>query len=270
MTRRVEWRQWREPVGLFVIALIGSAALWGRLWVTSPTTRGVCGCGDPSLFQWFLAWPAHAITTGHSLFFSRDLFHPAGINLLANTSVLGLGVPLAPVTWLGGPVLTENVALLLAVPVAVVGMYLFLRRVSTSRLARVVFALFYGFSPYVVSSLTETHLMTAWIGFLPLIALGFADATAAEPRRARRGKVLLVAALVMQFFVSTELLLLVAIVAAIVLGLLAIGWAIAREVPSRALGMARQLATPLLTAGVLLVVPAAYALYGPRSLTGSG
>jgi len=269
VTRRVEWRQWREPVGLFVIALIGSAALWGRLWVTSPTTRGVCGCGDPSLFQWFLAWPAHAITTGHSLFFSRDLFHPAGINLLANTSVLGLGVPLAPVTWLGGPVLTENVALLLAVPVAVVGMYLFLRRMSTSRPARVVLALFYGFSPYVISSLSETHLMSAWIGFLPLIALGVADATGTEPRRARRGKVLLVAALVMQFFVSTELLLLVAIVAAIVLGILAIGWALAREVPSRALGMARQLATPLLTAGVLLVVPAAFALYGPRSLTGS-
>ena len=47
---------------------------------------------------------------------------PHGINLLANTSVLALGVPLAPVTWLGGPVLTQNVALLLAVPVAVVAM----------------------------------------------------------------------------------------------------------------------------------------------------
>lgn len=269
MTRRLELRPWREPAGLFGVALIGSGALWGKLWLTSPTTRGVCGCGDPSLFQWFLAWPAHALATGHSLVFSRDLFHPAGINLLANTSVLGLGVPFAPVTWLGGPVLTENVALLLAVPVAVLGMDLFLRRVTTSLLARVVLSLFYGFSPFVLASLTETHLMTAWIGFLPLIGLGVADSVAEDRRRARRGKVLLVVALVMQFFISTELLLLVAIVAAVVLGILAIRWGIARSIPTRTVAGIRGLATPLLAAFALLIVPASYALAGPRSLSGS-
>ncbi|HUD69493.1 MAG TPA: hypothetical protein VMQ40_04575 [Acidimicrobiales bacterium] len=268
MTRRFEWRLWREPAELFGAAVIGSGALWGSLWVTSPTTSGVCGCGDPSLFQWFLAWPAHAIATGHSLVFSRDLFHPAGVNLLANTSVLALGVPLSPVTWLFGPVLTENVALLLAVPVAVVGMDLFLRRVTASLAARVVLSLCYGFSPFVLSSLTESHLMTAWIGVLPLIALGVLDALAADPRRARRGKILLVVALVAQFFLSTELFLLCGIVTVLVVAILVVNRLVDRRVASGAVAAARRLAAPLVAAGVVLGVPAYYALEGPRSLKG--
>ncbi|HEV3328292.1 MAG TPA: hypothetical protein VGZ33_02750 [Acidimicrobiales bacterium] len=269
MTLRGVWRAWREPGALFCISLVGSACLWGRLWVTAPASRGVCGCGDPSLFQWFLAWPAHALATGHSPFFSRDLFHPAGINLLANTSVLALGVPLAPVTWLGGPVLTQNVALLLAVPVAVLGMDLFLRRVTTSLLARVVLSLLYGFSPYVIASLAVSHLMTAWIGVLPLIALGAVDALDDDHGRARRGQVLLAAALVVQFFLSTELLVLSVIVALFVGVVLGVSALVTRHVPDASGSAVRRLVPPLAVAALVLAVPAAYALWGVRSLKGN-
>ncbi|HLK44698.1 MAG TPA: hypothetical protein VKT18_01855, partial [Acidimicrobiales bacterium] len=274
MSPRVAGRPLREPASVFGVALLGSAALWGRLWVTSPTTRGVCGCGDPALFQWFLAWPAHAIATGHSLVFSRDLFHPAGINLLSNTSVLALGVPLAPITWLGGPVLTENVALLLSVPVAALTMDLLLRRLTASTLPRVVLSLFWGFSPFVLANLTESHLMLAWIGVLPLLALGVLDAASDDARRARRGQVLLGVALVVQFFLSTELLalscLLGAIAGVVLLASEAVGWARARRVPSAAvLAVARRLAIPIAAAVVVLAAPAAYALLGPRALKGN-
>ncbi len=269
MTPRGVWRAWREPAALFCLALIGSACLWGRLWVTAPASRGICACGDPSLFQWFLAWPAHALATGHSLVFSRDLFHPQGINLLANTSVLALGVPLAPVTWLGGPVLTQNVALLLAGPVAVLGMDLLLRRVTTSLLARGVLSLLYGFCPYVIASLAVSHLMTAWIGVLPFVALGAVDALGEDRGRARRGQVLLAAALVVQFFVSTELLLLGALVCVVVLFVLAVSALLARRVPEAARRTVRRLAPPLGVAVVLLAAPGAYALWGPRSLKGN-
>ncbi len=273
MTLRAAWRMLREPVAVFGVALVGSAALWGRLWVTSPTTRGVCGCGDPALFQWFLAWPAHAIATGHSLVFSRDLFHPAGINLLANTSVLGLGVPLAPITWLGGPVLTQNVALLLSVPVAASAMDLFLRRVTTSTLARVGLSLFWGFSPFVVANLTEAHLMLAWTGLLPLLALGAWDTVSTDRRRARRGQVLLTLALIVQFFISTELLLLavlIAVVVAAVLGLTALAaWFATGRLDVHPAGAIRRLAVAVGVAVVVLATPAAYALLGPRSLKGN-
>jgi hypothetical protein len=201
--------------------------------------------------------------------FSRDLFHPHGINLLANTSVLALGVPLSPVTWLFGPVLAENVALLLAVPIAVVGMDLFLRRVTSSRLARVVLSLFYGFSPFVLSSMTESHLMTAWIGVLPLIALGVVDAVGPDPHRAKRGKVLLALALIVQFFLSSELFLLCVLVAVLALVLLGLNRLVGKGAPIDALAAARRLAPPLAVVALVLAVPAIYALKGPRSLTGS-
>jgi hypothetical protein len=263
------WRAVREPAVLFGVALVGSAAAWGRLWVTAPRSRGLCGCGDPSLFQWFLAWPAHALSSGHSLVFSRDLFHPDGINLLSNTSVLALGVPLAPVTWLGGPVLTQNVALLLAIPVAVCAMDLLLRRVTDSLAARAVLSLLYGFSPYVVNSLSVSHLMTAWIGVLPLICLGVVDAVSDDRGRSRRGQVLLAAALVVQFFLSTELLALSAIVALLVLALLGATALVTRRVDPSARAIAVRLAWPLGATALLLAAPAGYALYGPQSLKGN-
>jgi hypothetical protein len=261
-------RTFVEPLGLFVVSLVGSGAMWGRLWVTAPTSRGVCGCGDPALFQWFLAWPAHAIATGHSLVFSRDLFAPHGINLLANTSVLTLGLPLAPITWLGGPVLTENVALLLAAPFAVWTMDLLLRRVTRSVPARIVLSLAFGFSPYVLVSLVVGHLMTAWIGLLPLLCLGVLDSLSADARRARRGQVLLCISLVAQFFLGTELLVLAVIAAILTLVVLAVTWACSSSVRRPTRASVAHLAWPLGIAAVLLGYPTFYALDGPRSLTG--
>jgi len=228
----------------------------------------VCGCGDPALFQWFLAWPAHALSTWHSLVFSRDLFHPAGINLLANTSVLALGVPLAPVTWLGGPVLTENVAALLAIPVAALTMDLFLRRVARWVPGRVALSLLFAFSPYVLGSLAISHFMTGWVGVLPLIALGAFDLLGDDVRRARRGAVLLVCAIVVQFFLGTELLFLSVLTALVVALVVGGTWLAAHRVPEEAPARLRRLLAPGAVTVLLLAVPAAYALWGPRSLRG--
>ena len=62
-----------------------------------------CGCGDAARFLWYFAWPAFALTHGHDVLYSTWLFHPGGINLLDDTSVVALGVVLAPVTWLCRP-----------------------------------------------------------------------------------------------------------------------------------------------------------------------
>ena len=50
------------------------------------------------------------------------------MNLLANTGVLGIGVPLAPVTWVFGPIATLNVALTVAPVLSALGMFVLLRR----------------------------------------------------------------------------------------------------------------------------------------------
>jgi len=121
----------------------------------------------------------------------------------------------------------------------------------------------------VISSLTVSHLMLAWIGVLPLIALGVVDALGEDAARARRGQVLLAVALVVQFFLSTELLLLVALVTGVVLAILGLTALVNRRVPEGTWTRARRLVVPLGVAAVLLVVPATYALYGPRSLKGN-
>ena len=98
------------------------------MWTTHPTATATCGCGDPALFMWFLEWPAYALAHGHNPFYSTAMFHPGGINLLSNTSVLAIGVPLAPVTWLFGPVATLNVAQTLAPVLSALSTFWLLRR----------------------------------------------------------------------------------------------------------------------------------------------
>ena len=109
--------------GAFAFYLVVAIALWWHAWSGHPTTATTCGCGDSALFLWFLEWPAYALAHGHNPFFSTALFHPGGINLLANTSVLAIGIPLAPVTWLFGPVATLNVASTLGPALSALAMF---------------------------------------------------------------------------------------------------------------------------------------------------
>ncbi len=102
--------------------------VWWNVWSSHPAGTTTCGCGDTSLMTWFLAWPAHAISHGLSPLFSTDLFHPGGVNLLANTAEVGLGVLLAPVTWLSGPIASLNVALTLSPALSALAMFVLLRR----------------------------------------------------------------------------------------------------------------------------------------------
>ncbi len=89
------------PAALGYLAL--SVALWWQVWSTHPTSVTTCGCGDTSLFTWFLEWPAYALSHGMNPLYSTYLFHPGGVNLLSNTAEVGLGIVLAPVTWAFGP-----------------------------------------------------------------------------------------------------------------------------------------------------------------------
>src|SRR5580704_2050272 len=88
-----QWRRdQRERVGApqrvrpllvaFAAYLLLSVVLWWGVWSTHPTSTTTCGCGDSSLFLWFLEWPAYAITHGHNPLYSTAMFHPTGIDLL--------------------------------------------------------------------------------------------------------------------------------------------------------------------------------------------
>src|SRR5688500_19163169 len=51
---------------------------------------------DHTWFEWLLAHGAHFVAHGGNPLFSAAQNHPLGVNMMANTSVLGVTVPLAP------------------------------------------------------------------------------------------------------------------------------------------------------------------------------
>jgi len=267
-------RDWRITAAHYFLAgagyLVVSVVLWWHVWTSHPTTTATCGCGDPALFTWFLEWPAFALSHAKSLFFSGALFHPHGINLLANTSVLAIGIPLAPITWAFGPIATLNVASTV-VPVAT-GLCAFwmLRRFVTWMPAAFVGGLLYAFSPFVLQSLAFGHLMTADLALLPLVVGALDELLIRQRRSAWLVGVLLGLALCVQFFVSTEVLAITLLSGALGIVVLA-GYGIV--VDRTATAAHARVAVPGLVATavttlVLLAYPAWYALAGPAHLSG--
>ena len=94
----------------------------------------------------------------HTLFFSGAVNVPNGANLLSNTSGLLVGVVLAPVTCLFGPVVSTNVALTLAPALSAWGCFVAVRPLVTWKPIAIPAALIYGYSAAIVSSLVFGHV----------------------------------------------------------------------------------------------------------------
>jgi hypothetical protein len=107
--------------------LLLSLFVWWNIWSKHPTSVTTCGCGDSSLFTWFLAWPAYALSHGLNPLYSTALFHPTGSTCWPTRERSGIGIVLAPVTWLFGPVATLNVALTLSPVLSALAMFVLLR-----------------------------------------------------------------------------------------------------------------------------------------------
>ena len=161
---------WMTLVAAGLLYLALGFALWVHAWAEGATTHTLCGCGDPALFLWFFQWPATALAHGQNPFFSTALFHPGGINLLAQTSVTGLSLPLVAGHLDLGP---GGLAQRRLHHDARAHRLHRLRRASAAgprwTPAAFVGGLLYGFSPFVLTSLEFAHLMTAALMLLPLI-----------------------------------------------------------------------------------------------------
>jgi hypothetical protein len=252
--------------GLYlVLALV----VWWHVWTGHPTVSTTCGCGDSSLFTWFIDWPAYAIRHGLNPLYSTAMFHPTGVNLLSNTAVVAIGVVLAPVTWVFGPVASLNIALTLSPALSALAMYVLLRRWVSWAPAAFVGGLFYGFSPFILVSLTDAHLMLGMAPIPPLIVACLDELLVRQRRRAWVTGVVLGLLVTVQFFIGTEVLVLTALTAGIGV-LLVVLWNLAHlEVLRRRTRHAVEaLAAAAVTAGVLLAYPIWFVLDGPAHLAG--
>ncbi len=252
-----------------VAYLVLAVYIWWGVWSTHPTSTTTCGCGDSSLFTWFLAWPAYALSHGLDPLYSTALFHPVGVNLLSNTAEVAIGVVLAPVTWLFGPVATLNVALLLSPVLSAVAMFVLLRRWVRWSPAAFVGGLLYGFSPVILISLTDAHLMLTMAPVPPLIVACLDELLVRQRRRPVVTGLLLGLLVTLQFFIGSEVLVLTLIVAAIGTAVLVLYGLAHRDALRR---RARHAVVALVSAGatatVLLAYPVWFALAGPARLAG--
>jgi hypothetical protein len=244
--------------------------LWSNAWADGASTHTLCGCGDPALFLWFFQWPATALAHGHNPFFSTALFHPGGINLLSQTSVTGLSLPLVPVTWIWGPVASLNVASTLTPALTAFFAFVVIRRWAPWTPAAFVGGLLYGFSPFVLTSLEFAHLMTAALMLLPLILAVLDEILIRQRHSALWSGVALGALVFGQLFMSSEVLAICAVVTVICLIALVATAAVLRpdELRRRAPHAARGLGVGLVVGVVLLAWPVWFALDGPAHLSG--
>lgn len=254
----------------FVLYLALAVLLWWNAWSTHPSGVAACPCNDPSLFVWFLEWPAFAIAHGHNPFFSSAIFYPNGINLLSNTGVLTLGVPLAPITWLFGPVAALNVASTLGPALSALSMFWLLSRWTQWAPAAFIGGLVFGFSPFALVNLAVAHLNTEVLFLVPLMLACLDELFVRQRRRAVVIGAALGVLVALQFFLSTEILAIVFTCALFAIALF-LGWAVIFRRPDlvlRAPYALKGLGTAAGVSVVLLAYPLWFALAGPAHLSG--
>lgn len=250
--------------------LVLSVLLWWNVWSRNPAHTTICGCGDTSKFTWSFGWVARALAHGSSPFYTDYLYHPHGINLLADTSSTAIGLVFAPITWVFGPIATVNVALTLAPALSALSMYVLLRRWTTWTPAAAIGGFVYGFSPFVLVSLASGWVDFALVAIPPLCVLCVDELLFRQQRRPVAIGVGLGVLLVVQFFIGTEVLLMtVGFIASAVL-MIVVGTVVRN--PSQLRQRFGHGVTGVIAAGItsalLLAYPAWFALRGPASFSG--
>jgi hypothetical protein len=263
-------RTWRAIAAAFLLYLVLALVLWWQVWTTHPATNTTCGCGDAARFLWFFEWPAFALTHGHSVLYSQWLFHPAGINLLNDTSVLALGIVLTPVTLAFGPVASMNVALTLAPVLSALAMFVAARRWVRWQPAALVGGLVYGFSPFLVTELAFNQLNIAFLVIPPLVVVALDELLVRQRRSPYVTGSALALLITAQFFVSTEVLVITGLftLVAVVLIVVFFGIRCPHELGPRMGHALKGSATAVGGAAALLAYPVWFLLRGPAHLTG--
>ncbi|HZN19285.1 MAG TPA: hypothetical protein VFB84_14080 [Micromonosporaceae bacterium] len=250
---------------LALTAYVAAALLvTARLW-QSPSRHAVGYPKDQALFEWFLANAARSITHLENPLFSNRLDAPDGINLMANGSVLGMAVPMTPVTLLWGPSVAYVVMLtLIFIATAAAWYFVLSRHVVTSRLAAFVGGGFCAFAPGMLSQATGGHVHILAQFLVPVIAWrGFRLRESTRPVRDGAVLGLLVA---YQAFIGEEVLFFTALACAVVVAWYAV--ARRREAVRQWRPFATGAGAAALVAGALLAYPLYVQFFGPRHYAG--
>ncbi|SCE88082.1 hypothetical protein GA0070607_2724 [Micromonospora coriariae] len=234
----------------------------GRLWL-EPGSGVRDNRSDQSQFEWMMAHGARVVTHFAYPFHSDRMNVPDGVNLMANTSVLSVSLPMTPVTVLLGPRAAFLLFLTAGMIATATAWYFLLSRVLIgARGPAWLGAGFCAFAPAMVSHANaHPNIVSQFV--VPLII--WRTLRLGEPGRWLRNGVLLALVIVWQAFLNLEILLMTAIGLGVIVGALAIG---RPELRSRARPFLAGLAVAAGIAGVLLAYPLYVQFFGPGAYSG--
>jgi hypothetical protein len=244
-------------VGTYLLAAVYVTL---RLWRDVDHRVQSSNVQDHGFFEFVLAHAAHSALNLENPLFSHQLNVPDGVNMMANTSILGLALPLVPVTVLLGVNTAYAVLIVFALAsTATAWYYVLSQHVGAARPAAFIGAALCGFGPAAVSQ-SNGHPNLACQFMVPLI-LAQVAALRSTDRPVRRGAVLGLM-ITYQMFINEEVLLVTVVAAA----LLTVVWMVSHREPVRAalrpglvgLGIAAAVA------GVLMAYPLYFQFRGPQ------
>jgi hypothetical protein len=163
--------------------------------------------GDASLPIWANGWALYAVSHLHNPLFSSAVWAPRGMNLLANTTQIGLAIVFIPVTWVLGPIGAYNAQLIVLPVVSGVAMVIALRPWVRSPWAAWWGGLVWAFSPVVLASDVLGYSQYIYLATPPLLFWLAADLVRFHKMSPRTVGLLAGCTLTFQLLVGTELLL---------------------------------------------------------------
>lgn len=187
---------------LFAVPVLGDSG--GLIGSNAPDAR---------LFTWSLGYWPHALTHGDGLLETDAIYAPDGYHLFWTTTVPLIALAMWPVNALFGVNVAYDTALVLGPALSAFTAFLLCRELTARPLPSLLGGWLFGFSSYVLATTAGGHLHVQWVMLFPLAAL-----LIVRLARGRLGGGAYVAALVVlllaQFLISTEMTLVLAIVAA--------------------------------------------------------
>ncbi|MEU8191952.1 hypothetical protein, partial [Micromonospora carbonacea] len=262
--RRWRWTPRRRDLAVYGVFLL--AALWvtSQIWIDPAGRVASLYSSDPAQVQFFLAHSVRVVLHGEFPFYTDQFNYPDGVNLMANTAVLALGIPMVPVTLLFGPAVSFVVLVTCGLAGTAAAWYRVLsRHVVRNPLAAAVGGWFCGFSPAMLSHANwHPNIISQFL--LPFIVWRVLVIT--RSKRPVRDGALLALLVTVQAFINEEILLFTALACGVFLiavlaqrpGLWSTAW--------RPLGVAVAVCTVL--AGSLLAYPLYVQFAGPMAYHG--
>ncbi len=174
-TRTDERSRERRTVALLLLFFALLTLLFTYPIWTAPDTY-LTELADARLNAWILAWDAHALVTDPAGLFDANIFFPHSGTLAYSESFLGAAVVVAPLNWLGHPVLAYNVLLLSAFVLSGVGATLWVRHLTGSLAAGVLAGVVWAFAPSKFDQLAHLHMLVGqWIPFALLYCTRYVE-----------------------------------------------------------------------------------------------